>query len=148
MRQLFPYVMAVLLAGCAGVPRISAIHDPLYRAQDHTSTIDVRATETRDGVASIRIDGVIGELTACSGSPGVIPSIIPCRRAATTFSAVCTYANVKTQVSCALPIRSTARRLVTTLYSWRRLFTTSLSEPHDEPQASSANKTVWLAKRH
>lgn len=113
MRQLFPYVMAVLLAGCAGVPRISAIHDPLYRAQDHTSTIDVRATETRDGVASIRIDGVIGELTACSGSPGVIPSIIPCRRAATTFSAVCTYANVKTQVSCALPIRSTARRLVT-----------------------------------
>lgn len=113
MRQLIPCLVVVLLAGCAGVPRISAIHDPLYRAQDHTSTIDVRATETRDGVAQIRIDGVIGELTACSGNPGSIPSIIPCRRAASSFSAVCSYANVKTQVSCALPVRVTARRLVT-----------------------------------
>lgn len=113
MRHLLICAVLALLAGCAGMPRVSAIHDPLYRAQDHTSTIGVRATETRDGVASIRIDGVIGELTACSGSPGAIPSIIPCRGSASSFSAVCSYANVKTQVSCDLPIGTTARRLIT-----------------------------------
>jgi len=114
MRHILAVVVLIpLFAGCAGTPRLSAIHNPLYRAENHNSTISVRATETRDGIASIRIDGVIGELTACSGALGAIPSIIPCRRAASSFSAVCTYANVKTEVTCSLPISVTARRLIT-----------------------------------
>ena len=101
-----------LLAACVG-PRISAIHDPLYRAENHSSTITARATETRDGIAEIRIEAVVGELTACTGPSFTFPSLIPCRTGAWTVTAVCSYPNVKTEVNCTLPIAITPRRLVT-----------------------------------
>lgn len=103
----------ILLTGCAGTPRISALHDPLYRAQNHTSTITARATETRDGISSIRIEAVVGELTACTGPALALPSLIPCRTGAVAMVAQCSYANVKTEVSCSLPVSITPRRLVT-----------------------------------
>jgi hypothetical protein len=103
-------VLALASTACAGNPRITAIHNPLYRAQNHTSTITARATETRDGIASIRIEATIGELTACDG---LFPSLIPCRRNATVSTVECSYANVKTEVTCSLPVNTTARRLVT-----------------------------------
>ncbi|NJO13393.1 MAG: hypothetical protein HC872_07960, partial [Gammaproteobacteria bacterium] len=91
MRRL-PLAVALLLmlAGCAGTPRISALHNPLYRAENHTSTITARATESRDGIAEIRIEAVIGELTACSGGVGVLPSLLRDRRA-TAQGAVCVF---------------------------------------------------------
>lgn len=110
---LFGIGLLFLLAGCAGTPRISALHNPLYRAENHTSAITARARESRDGIAEIRIEAMIGELTACSGGIGVLPSLIPCRTGATTRTAVCTFANTKTEVTCSLPIAITPRRLVT-----------------------------------
>lgn len=102
-----------LLAACAGAPVVSAIHNPLYRAENHNSTITARATETRDGIAQIRIEAVVGELTACTGPAFALPSLIPCRAGATTITAVCSYANIKTEVTCSLPIAITPRRLIT-----------------------------------
>jgi hypothetical protein len=115
-RMCGPLLVAGLflpLAACAGAPRLATIHDPLYRAEDHGSTITARATETRDGIASIQIDATIGELTACTGAPFALPSLIPCRTGASVTTAVCTFANVKTEVTCSLPISVTARRLIT-----------------------------------
>ncbi|MFY0563806.1 hypothetical protein ACN28E_08165 [Archangium lansingense] len=106
--------LVLLLAACPGTPRLRAIHDPLYRAENHTSTITARATEDRDGIASVRIDATIGELTACTSSVGaVLPSLIPCRTGASSVSAVCEFANVKTEVTCSLPLSVTARQLIT-----------------------------------
>lgn len=102
-----------LLTGCAGTPRVSALHDPLYRAENHASTITARAMESRDGIASISIEAVVGELTACTGSFGFLPSLIPCRTGASTTAVLCIFPNVKTEVSCALPIAITPQRLVT-----------------------------------
>ena len=65
MRLLFITPALLLLAACAGTPRISALQDPLYRAENHTSTITARATESSDGIASINIQAIVGELTAC-----------------------------------------------------------------------------------
>jgi hypothetical protein len=113
MRHSVALVMLVPLAACAGNPRVTAIHDPLYRAENHSSTITARATETRDGIASIEISAVVGELTACTGAVGALPSLIPCRTGATALGVLCTFANVKTEVSCSLPVSVTPRRLIT-----------------------------------
>lgn len=108
---LWAAILVPVLAGCAGTPRVQALHSPLYRAENHNSSIVVQATETRDGIAEIRIDAVVGELTACENLGW--PSLIPCRRNASTVGLVCTFANVKTQVTCTLPIAVTPRRLIT-----------------------------------
>jgi hypothetical protein len=114
MRNLLIVVILLpLFGGCAGTPKLRALHDPLYRAENHTSTITARATEPRDGVAEIRIEAVVGELTACTSALGALPSLIPCRTGASTSTVVCSYPNVKTEVSCSLPIPITPRRLIT-----------------------------------
>ena len=113
MRLLLLSVLLPLFVGCAGTPRLSALHDPLYRAETHNSTITARATETRDGIVEITIQAVVGELTACTGSGFSLPSLIPCRTGASATGVVCTFASVKTEVTCALPLNLTARRLVT-----------------------------------
>ena len=102
--------LVFLLTGCAGTPQISALHNPLYRAENHTSRITARAIESRDGIAEIRIEAVIGELTACGG---FLPSLIPCRTGATSVTVACSFPNVKTEVTCTLPIAITPQRLVT-----------------------------------
>jgi hypothetical protein len=103
-------MLVSLLAGCAGTPRVQALHTPLYRAENHTSSIVVRATEARDGIAEIRIDAVVGELTACDHLG--FPSLIPCRRNASAIGLLCTFANVKTEVTCTLPLAVTPQRLI------------------------------------
>jgi len=110
MRLLFMTPALLLLAACAGTPRISALQDPLYRAENHTSTITARATESSDGIASINIQAIVGELTACGT---FFPSLIPCRTGASSVGVVCTFPNTKTEVSCSLPISITPRRLIT-----------------------------------
>lgn len=111
MQRMLLWASLLLLTGCAGTPNVQALHNPLYRAETHNSTITAKATEPRDGIAEIRIDAVVGELTACDGAG--LPSLIPCRSNAFNLAAVCTFANIKTEVSCALPITLTDRRLVT-----------------------------------
>jgi hypothetical protein len=112
--RLLPWCLLLpLFAGCAGTPRVSAIHDPLYRAEAHTATITARATEPQDGITQISIEAVVGELTACTGAPFALPSLIPCRGSASAFGAVCFFGSVKTEVSCSLPLNLGDRRLVT-----------------------------------
>jgi hypothetical protein len=103
--------MAVL-AGCAS-PSVNALHDPLYRASAHTSTITANATDTRNGVSQIRIDVVEGDITPCSPSPFTLPSLAPCRANATAVSRTCFFANVKVPVSCSFPRALGDRRLIT-----------------------------------
>ena len=110
MRSLLIALPALLLAACAGMPTISAMHDPLYRAENHTSNITVRAREPRDGIAEIQVSAVVGELTACASG---LPSTIPCRQSAVGVGVLCTFPNVKTEVTCSLPLNITPRRLVT-----------------------------------
>lgn len=112
-RRIAVAFLLLPLGACAGTPRLTTIHDPLYRAENHSSTISARATETRDGIASIQINATIGELTACTGPFGALPSLIPCRTGASAVAAVCNFANVKTEVTCSLPITVTPRRLIT-----------------------------------
>lgn len=113
MRPL-PLVLLPLLAGCAGTPTLSAMHDPLYRAQAHRSTITARATESRDGISEIAIRATVGELTACDEGNGwnVFPSLVPCRRNAFSVTATCAFAASKVAVTCALPIETGDRRMI------------------------------------
>jgi len=104
-------VLAVVVSGCGSLS-LTAMHNPLYRASAHTSTITARATDTDKGVAEVRIDVTVGDLTACGGS-GLLPSLIPCRTNATTQARICTFANPKTPVDCALNLNLGDRRLVT-----------------------------------
>ena len=124
--KLFILIAFVTLAGCAGTPRISALHDPLYRAENHTSTITARATETRDGIASVSITAIVGDLTACTESL-TFPSLIPCRTNASAMGVVCVFPNTKTQVSCSLPIGVTPRRLISYTASARSAASRSAS---------------------
>ncbi len=112
MRTLLSTLILLLFAaGCAGTPRVSALHDPLYRAENHTSTITATARESRDGIREVSISAIVGEITACSGS--FLPSIIPCRQSAVGMGVVCVYPDVTTEVTCALPIAITPRRIIT-----------------------------------
>ncbi|MGA7179736.1 MAG: hypothetical protein WBX11_09150 [Thiobacillaceae bacterium] len=100
------------LTGC-GTLSLSALHDPLYRASAHLSTITASARDTDSGVAEIRIDVVEGELTACAGVGGLTPSLVPCRTNAVARSRICTFANVKAPVSCSFPLQLGDQRLIT-----------------------------------
>lgn len=103
----------LVLTGCGSLS-LSAIHDPLYRASAHTSTITASARDPSKGVAEIRIDVVEGELTACTENGlFVFPSLIPCRINAVASARVCTFSNVTVPVTCALPLTLGDRRLIT-----------------------------------
>lgn len=104
--------ITILLSGCAGSPRLSALHDPLYRAETHTSTITARATEAKSGINQINITATVGTITACGTSNVILPSLIPCRTGGFTTSLTCGFANVKTEVTCALPLNLGPQRIV------------------------------------
>ena len=111
------------LAGCAsggggGGASFSARHEPLYRAAPHTSTITARAKDPGEGIAEIRIDAIEGELTACTET-GAMPSLVPCRANAVARARICSFANDKGAVSCALALPLGDRRLVTYTASFR-----------------------------
>jgi hypothetical protein len=101
-----------LAVSACGAPSISVIHDPLYRATPHTSTITARANDNRRGVSEIRIEAIEGDLTACTGS-GLLPSLIPCRTNAVSRVRVCSFPNTTTPVNCTMTLRLGDRRLVT-----------------------------------
>jgi hypothetical protein len=110
VRGGFGLLLALAVGGCSPLS-VSALHDPLYRASAHTSTITARATDTKDGVAEIRIVAIDGELTACTEN-GSLPSLIPCRRNAVQRTRICTFGNAKSQVTCALAMQLGDRRLI------------------------------------
>lgn len=99
----------IALSGCVG-PNITALHDPLYRATRHTSTITATGTDTKDGVNSITISATVGTITACSGQT---PSLIPCRTGATSQSRTCFFAAQKSPAVCTMSLNLGDRRLVT-----------------------------------
>lgn len=107
---------AVVLSGCCSALTLSAIHDPLYRAAPHTSTITASASDPEKGVAEIRVEAVEGDLTACTES-NWLPSLIPCRINAIQHVRICAYPNDKTPVNCALTLSLGDRRLVTYITS-------------------------------
>src|SRR5262249_35828965 len=97
--------VTLIIVGCSSLS-VSAIHDPLYRASPHTSTITDTASDAKYGVSQIRIDVVDGDITPCAGSPfppNLLPSLIPCRTNAFTVSRTCTFPNTQTQVTCPFP---------------------------------------------
>lgn len=113
MLRIMPLFSLALIGGCSSLS-LTALHDPLYRATPHASTITASATDAKSGVTEIRIDATVGDIAACSnGGSGFLPSLIPCRTGASAQARVCTFANVKTPVSCALMLQLGDRRLVT-----------------------------------
>lgn len=94
---LFLPLIAGMVAGCA--TSISVIHDPLYRAISHTSTITATASNNSAGIRRITINVTTGEMTDCT-ELGTSPSMIPCRRNATTLSHVCNYTGNPSSATC------------------------------------------------
>lgn len=113
MNRFFRWIAAalgaLLLPACTSITNIDARHDPLYRAEAHTSTITVNASNKRHGINRIRINVVSGEMTACGGG---LPSLIPCRTGAFRQIRTCTFSAAR-QASCDFALNMTDRRLVT-----------------------------------
>lgn len=102
--------LSVALAGCA--TSLSVIHDPLYGAVVHTSTITATAANTSSGIHQIRITVTTGEMTDCT-ELGVAASVIPCRRNATTVVHTCTFAGNPASAACAYSQALGNRAMVT-----------------------------------
>lgn len=103
-------LVLTLLVGCA--TQISAIHDPLYRAVGHTSTITATASNDRVGIANVTITVTTGEMTDCTELGGP-PSMIPCRQNATTVTHECNYTGGPSSVTCAYSQTLGNRAIVT-----------------------------------
>jgi hypothetical protein len=110
--SLIVVAVACLLGACAGTTRISAIHDPLYRAEAHSSTITATASNQEKKIAEIRIDVIDGEMTACTENGG-LPSVIPCRRNATFQARICQFPGNPASATCTWTRRLGDRRLIT-----------------------------------
>ena len=112
VRRLAPAVcLGVVLAGCAGTPRITALHDPLYRADGHTSTITATARVTQSSIAEIRIEAISGTPAWCpTGS--LVPSLMPCRTNAVNIVSACGFSAGRTEASCALNRTITGGRMI------------------------------------
>lgn len=100
-----------LLSGCASTS-ISALHDPLYRASSHTSTISATARNTSSGISSIDIVVTTGEMTNCT-ELGVPASVIPCRRNASVVTHTCNFPTNPDSAVCDFTQTLGNRRLVT-----------------------------------
>lgn len=101
-QNIFPiwlscFLLATVSWGCE--TRVDAIHDPLYQASAHTSTITAEANNSSSGIESIRIVVTTGTMTDCSelGFPG---SIIPCRTRATTITHTCDFSGSPSNATC------------------------------------------------
>jgi hypothetical protein len=109
-RWLLPIGFPLAIAACE--TNVSAIHDPLYQAAPHTSTIEASATNTRVGIDRITITVVTGEMVECTAL-GLPPTVIPCRRNATTVTHVCNYAGNPSNATCTYAQALGNQRMVT-----------------------------------
>lgn len=101
-----------LFTACASATRITARHDPLYRAEPHASTITATASNAEKKIAQIRIDVAVGEMTACP-EMGSLPSVIPCRANATFQAKICPFPSHPTSATCTFTLQLGDRRLIT-----------------------------------
>lgn len=101
--------LLLVLWGCAQTTHVTASHSPLYRAEPHTTTITATATDAKDGIASIQINVLLGEMSACGG---YMPSLIPCRTSAILTGFSCSFANTS-PATCDFPFQLGDRALVT-----------------------------------
>jgi hypothetical protein len=101
-----------LLTGCAEVTRITARHNPLYRAEPHASTITATATNAERKISQVKIDVAVGDMTACTPMGG-FPSLIPCRENATFQAKTCLFPSHPTTATCSFTLQLGDRRLVT-----------------------------------
>lgn len=108
-RLIAPVFLLLFLWACAGTTRVTASHSPLYRAEPHLTTITATAENAQDGIATIQINVLLGEMSTCGG---YLPSLIPCRTNAILTGFTCTFANV-TPATCAFPFPVEDRALVT-----------------------------------
>lgn len=90
-------LITMFSAGCA--TRVTAIHDPLYQAVTHTSTITATASNSSVGIKRISITVTTGEMTDCTELGGP-PSMIPCRINAATVTHVCNYTGSPGTATC------------------------------------------------
>ena len=87
------------LAACSN-PSVSALHDPLYRASSHVSTITAIGSDSQNGIDSVSISVTAGVLTACNN---FTPSLIPCRTAVQSFGRECIFSHERGPAVCRLP---------------------------------------------
>lgn len=99
------------LCACSN-PGVTALHDPLYRASPHVSTITATGVDSKDGIDSVSIAVTVGTLTACNNG-GFTPSLIPCRTAAFQFGRECIFSHERGPAVCRFPLRLGDRSLVT-----------------------------------
>lgn len=87
----------LFLAACG--TSIKAVHNPLYRASTHASTITATASNSSAGIKKIGIIVTTGTMTDCTelGGPA---SAIPCRLNATTVTHTCNYAGSPSTATC------------------------------------------------
>lgn len=103
---------ACLLGACAGTTQISAVQNPLYRAEPHTSTITATASNDKNKISEIRIDVIDGDMTACTENGG-LPSTIPCRANATFQARICQFPAEPVSATCTWSRPLGDRRLIT-----------------------------------
>jgi hypothetical protein len=98
----------------SGFTWISAIHQPLYRGEAHTSTItaEARGGLEKSGIRRITLTVTTGEMTDCTELGGV-PSVIPCRKNATVVQQVCHYPDSPIEAKCQYQLELVDNRIVT-----------------------------------
>lgn len=113
LRRLLGHLAVLALLGLAACnnPGVTALHDPLYRASAHVSTITATGVDSKDGIDSVSISVTVGELTACNN--GFTPSLIPCRGSAFQFGRECIFSHEKGPAVCRFPLNLGDRSLVT-----------------------------------
>ncbi len=79
--------------------RVKTKHKPLYKATAHTSTITAYAEEKVSGIKGVALTITVGQMTDCTewNRP---PSMVPCRKNASTFQHICTYPDTPKQTVC------------------------------------------------
>lgn len=111
-------VLSLLMSACTS---ITARHEPLYRAEPHTSEIRATAQNAQFGIVSISIEVTAGPMSDCSEF-AVVPgmntrSIIPCRNSATVTPNVCTFAGAPAVATCTATVPIQASTLVSYVVS-------------------------------
>lgn len=105
-------VVLLLIFFISACTSITGRHDPLYRAEPHTSDIRATAENSVSGIVSISIEVTAGRMTDCSEfavAQGMkTRSIIPCRIGATVTTNTCTFSGAPAVATCTatIPIQS------------------------------------------
>ncbi|MEK7764204.1 MAG: hypothetical protein AAB433_21740 [Nitrospirota bacterium] len=107
-RQTSGWLLYILLSSMlTGCVSIEAVHDPLYRASAHTSTIIASASASLGGsIRRIEITVTEGRADYCKIRTlnGVAPSAIPCRENASRVIHTCEFPDSPKDAICKYPL--------------------------------------------